>query len=815
MINKIVRKSMNKKKGLLAAIIVLLVISSVFVGISHFVYDTMSNNYEQLKIDSNVEDFRILTLPLDDEQFDKIYTTDIIEAMEEKFAISLEREESAKFTSDEGRNYSIIKYNDQAQIDKIILETGAYPTNQNEILIQPQAALQTGLTVGDKLTIGSTDYTISGTGYLIEYLMPSDFANNMIYPDFDKYMPVVMSPSAFENLDGNSPNIEFNNVYKGKFFNYNEKVNRRAAKYTKMENYKPLNVPVLDDNNNPQITKTGQLVTEEISRFLYVVDRDYMPTITGIENEIQGSQTTFVFLATLLSVITICLATLLVNSVFKSQRREMGIMKAEGISIPKLGLGFIGYMVIIIIIGGLVGAILSTFAAQAFRNVYSEMFMLKDYMITTDTIKLVIGDLAKIGIVMLIVIYFVSIRHNLNTPTLHLVKNISSEKTPKYNVGKHFKRLNFVRKYQLNLVLRNFSKTILLGFAVIVSSFLLLLGVMMYDSVHNMMDNMYGENFKFSYVVLYSNDSIHNEDEVENGMISKSVDLISVPRSSELEEPLTGKETISIEAYDFDQSTTVNLTDTDGNRLTNDYDGAIASSGIMKRYNLQIGDTITVKNPFKADADPVKIEIVAETDDYFLPYVYMPLDTFQATFDIRDDLINGYQSTEPLTVETKKQIMTEDPAAFVYEAADMEEVLGDSLRVLNIAIVIIGILASIIAFVALYSISSVIIESNSKTISVMKVLGYSSKEVRTMTIGIYKWLVIIIYLLSIPVLQLSIQSAVNAAMADMDFTIPIKLNIPLSLLGLGLIFIVFMISSTLTYKKIEKIKLAESLKADE
>ncbi|WOO86465.1 hypothetical protein RZE82_04970 [Mollicutes bacterium LVI A0039] len=47
MINKIVRKSMNKKKGLLASIIVLLVISSLLVGQSHFVYDTMGKNYQQ------------------------------------------------------------------------------------------------------------------------------------------------------------------------------------------------------------------------------------------------------------------------------------------------------------------------------------------------------------------------------------------------------------------------------------------------------------------------------------------------------------------------------------------------------------------------------------------------------------------------------------------------------------------------------------------------------------------------------------------------------------------------------------------------
>lgn len=816
MINKIVRKSMGKKKGLLFAIIVLLVISSMFVGISHFVYDTMDNNYTQIKIDSNVEDFRIYPLPVTDDIFKQLYTDDVIEGLERKFSVSLELEQLASYKSDKDgdRNYTIVKYNPSDQIDKVVLEDGKLPTAKNEILIQPQAASQAGLAIGDSLKIGNVNYKISGTGYLVEYLMPADFANNVLYPDFDKFMPVMMSASGYEGLNKDSDNLTFNRVYKGKFFKYKDSDNKRQKIYDRMVEYKQLNIPELDDNGKPQITKTGQLVTKEVNRFLVVLDRDFNPTISSIENEIQGSKTTFTFLARLLSIITIFLATILVNSVFKAQCREIGIMKAEGVSIPKLGFGFAFYMIVVIAIGGIIGSVLSTFGAEALRNVYAKTFMLKDYMITNDTIMLVASDLLKIGIVMIIVIYFISIRKNLNTPTLHLVKNISSEKTPKYNIGKIFKHLNFVRKYQLNLVLRNWSKTVLLGFAVLVSSFLLLLGILMYDSVHNMMDNVYGENFKFSYVVMYSKDNIKNEDEVENGMISKTMDLVSVPRAAELETPLTGKETVNFEAYDFDKSTTVNLSDTEGNRITNEYKGLIASSGFMKKYNLQIGDQITVKNPFKVDEN-VDVEIVAETDDFFLPYVYMPLDTFQSTFGIRSDMINGYQATGELTPAINKQIEKEDPAAFVYESADMEEMMGDSMQMLNIAIVIIAVLASIIAFVALYSISSVIIESNSKTISVMKVLGYSTKEIRKMTIGIYKWLVIILYILSIPLLQYSIQSAVNKAMADMDFSIPIKLNIPLSLLGLVLIFIVYMAASSLTYRKIEKIKLAESLKADE
>lgn len=814
MINKIVRKSMNKKKGLIVAITVLLVISSLFVGLSHFVYDTMENNYKQIQIDTNVEDFRLYALASDEDQLKDMYHDEFIEELEEEFAISLEVAESAKFSRDDERSYQIMKYNKDDEINTIIVEEGSLPENDNQILIQTQALEQANLKIGDKLEINDQDYEISGTGYLVEYLMPADFTNNLIQPNFDKFMPVVMNADGFDKLDRTDKELSFNYIFKGKFNEYDSLITNRLDTYKKIRSYEMLEIPVFDDNGLPQINSKGEVVTEEIDRFAFVMDRQMNLTISGVESEINSNQTTFTFLSMLLAVITIFLATILVNSVFNSQRREMGIMKAEGVSIPKLGFGFAFYMLILIIVGFLIGVYASTFAADAMRNIYDDTFMLKDYLITDNTVKTVIIQLSEVGIVMLAAIYFLSIRKNLNTPTLHLVKNISGEKAPKYNVGKLFKRMSFIRKYQLNLVLRNFSKTVLLTFAVLVSSFLLLLGALMYDAVHNMMDNIFGESFTYSYVVNYSENNIINEGEIENGYITESVILQDVPRADELEEPLTGEDSVTIEAYDFDNIDTVYLTNVDGEKITNNYDGIIASSGFMKNYNLQIGDIVTFENPYKAE-EQVELKIVEETSDFFLPYAYMPLDVFQEEFNIRDDMINAYHGTEDLTTALKNDIKDQDPSAMVYENIDMEEMLGDSMDLLNITIIIIATLAAIIAFVALYSISSVIIESNSKTISVMKVLGYSTNEVRIMTIGMYKWLVILIYVASIPALEKIIQVIVGIAMADVDFALPINLNYKLSLLGLVVIIAVYLIASNLTYRKIAHIKLSESLKSDE
>lgn len=815
MINKIVRRSMGKKRGLIIAISLLIVVCSLFVGLTHFVYDSMDSNYQQLQKDTNVEDFRLYPLSVSKQKADSIYTTQMLNKLEDKYEMNLEEQKLANYRPDDRkkRNYGISKFNKADKIDTILLASGELPLDSNEIIMQPQAAKYLNIKPGDKLKIADKDYELSGTGYFSTEIMPADFANNIIYPDFDKYIPIYMSESGFNDLDKNSVNLSFSTIYKGKFDKAYTS-DKRMEIYDKIIADSRIEIPVLDDNSQVQVTSEGQVISKEIDSFIFAQDRSINPNISSVEGEVKGTKTTFTFLASILSIITIFLAAILINSVFKAQRREIGIMKAEGISINKLGLGFVIYILVLIFFASIVGGFLSIYASMGMRNMYQEIFMLKDYKLANNVVISVVKDLSIIAILMIIVIYFISIRRNLKIPTLQLIKNISIEKAPKHNLSKLFSKFSFIRKYQINLLLRNVSKTLLLSFAVFVSSFMLLLGILTYTSINDMMDDTYGEHFQYNYQVQYSENNIKNENQVTDGYISVEAKLKGFSDEVELKEPLKDEDSVQVEAYDFDNSKTIHLNDTSGKAITNDLNGLIASSGFLKKYNLAIGDEIIIENPYKMDEE-LKLPIVSETNDFFLPYVYAPLDYFQSSLGIRDNMINAYHGKEKLTNEKRNQILQDDPGAVIFESSDLESMMGDSLNLLNLAIIIIAVLAAFIAFVALYAISSVIIDSNSKTISVMKVLGYTSKEVRIMTIGIYKYLVILIYIISIPLLQYLIQISVNHALADMDFNLTIKLNYFYSLIGLVIIVGVYLIASKLTYRKIEKIKLAESLKADE
>lgn len=808
MINKIVRKSMMKKKSLIFSIVILIIISSLFLSVSHLTYDTLTNNYNEMLKQTNVEDFSIYTIS----GYKDKYTDELISSVEEDNNITLEEKEQYNYTpQDGGLIYNIKEYDSQEVYNQIILDEGELPDGENEAVVLPHFLLENNLSIGDSINVGDYQYEIVGTAYFPEWIVPIDQTTGMFTPDLTKFAPIYVDSESFAQLKSDE-NFIYSLKYSGQFNDELTAIQKEEV-YDQIEDVENYNVafPLSDENGNPQLDENFEVITKEYLLFPYVQDLEMNFNINGVENEVQGSKTMFLSIAIILMLMTLFLTVILVNSVFKSQRREMGIMKAEGVSIAKLSFGFGIFIFLLTTISSFIGFLLGIPASHGMLSLYDDMFQIYDYPILNSVYTTVLIELLISVLVITISVYFVSIRKNLNQKTLNLIKNIGKDKLPKHRFKFFSRKLSFLRKYQFNIIVRNFSKTLLLTFGVFVSAMLFLLGTLMYTAISEMQNSTFTETFNYSYTVYYSNDYGLEED--ENSYISTSVNLVSVPNEGELENPITDETTFTLESYKFDENDYVNLTNDDGEKISSD-DGLVATSGFMKQYNLEIGDEIVFKNPYNVDEE-ITLPIVEVTDDFFLPYVYADLDYFQETLSLENNFVNSEYYGEELTNEIKNDIKEVNPQARILEIQDMDDAFGDSLSIIISFILIIWVLASIIAFVSLYAISSIIIDSNKKTISIMKVMGYTNSEIKKMTVGIYKWFVIVIYIGLIPIVEAVIKKIVNVATQDLDFTLDINLNYVTAFIGLIVILIVYLISERLAYRSIYKIKLAESLKADE
>ncbi len=124
-------------------------------------------------------------------------------------------------------------------------------------------------------------------------------------------------------------------------------------------------------------------------------------------------------------------------------------------------------------------------------------------------------------------------------------------------------------------------------------------------------------------------------------------------------------------------------------------------------------------------------------------------------------------------------------------------------------------LAFIISFIMMSTISNLIISSNSKMFSIMKALGYYDNEIKKICTNLFKWIIVVTYLLSLPIVKVVVHNLAENSMKEAGMLIKFELNFLYSALTLLILMISFYISSYLSNKHIKQIALSEALKINE
>lgn len=786
MVFKIVYKSLKKSKSLLFSVFLLFTLATMLLSLSTLTFNNLEKNYENKIDELSYEDYRFFTIaPLQssyDENFEKSF--------EEKFNSKIEKH-LYYIVDTKSMDYSINRFDDYT-INKIDLVEGKLPLNKNEILITPRTAKLNNLKIGDNYNLDETNYKISAIGFIPQYTQTLDLSTGVGSIDGSTFEAVYLNKEDYDNLTYNK-DTEFM-YYSAKF---NSEVTDEKKTYDSMTKNFYEQIPVLDEYNNPVLDENLNLVTKDVDLVTFVMDDKMNFPLTGLESEITGDKTMFKVLSAVVTSIAILLTIVLLNNIFKTQKREMGILKAEGISNSELGSRFTFLLTLIITASSIIGLSIAYFASSRLAQLILTLYEFENSPLSNDVILLTIKNLIIVILTVVIILYFIAIRRNLNKKVLHLVKNISNEKPPKYSFNFLKNSMSFKTKYQFNILIRNFSTTLILAFGVFISSFMLLMGVTMYSAVTSMVEQTYNEVFTYKYEMDYKN----NKDYKQNNysLLKETIDVVESTSKNKLED----NSTAVIFAFDSNNNQYINLKNSK-NKDINLKDG-IAISKIASIYlKVDIGDTLTIKNPYNNENVELKINDI--TSDGNSINLYADIDYIQNLFKVDNNFVTGEVSvTKPDEKNYEKVISIED------STKDLEKII----QVSSIVIGVISLFSMTISFITLVTISFIVINNNKKIISVMKVLGYSTSEITKMTTSSYKWIVIIVYFSSIPLFALIIQKIIDTAMKDMDFAFSININMYASVSAFILIYITYLISMTIAKRQISKIKLSESLKTDE
>lgn len=791
MLNKIVFNSLKKVKFLLVAVFFLFTLATMLLSLSTLTFDNLEESYAQTVIDKNYEDYRIFgldpSLPGYDAEFETKFEADF-DSQIEKHLYTIENYDSI--------DYSINEYQDY-QINQITVIDGTTPVNPGEIFIPVTLAELKSLKVGDTLTLDQ-DYTISGIGYIPQYTVNMDLATGKGGVGSKEFFGVYLNEQDYANITKNNELIYYSAAFNSPVADEKELFKQMTKKYyTTVPAFDEYGQILLDDNYMP--------ITQDLDLITFVMDNSLNFPLTGLENEITGQQTMFKVMSIVVTSIALMLTIVLFNNIFKTQKREIGILKAEGITNKELATKYTFSLFMILASATLIGFCTAYLLRDNLASLILTFYSFPITALTNDVvINAVILNLALVLVVTLVVYLFAIVR-NLKLPVLSLIKNIETEKLPRIQLKFLAKRLSFVNRYKLNILLRNLSTTFILIFGVFVSSFLLLLGVTMYTAISQMASATYGTVFTYNYEATYSDPTLFSQE--ETSLLKAQANVLSTTGEGKLQD----NSAITLYGFDSQNNEYINLQDPKSKAIEDDaFTQGIVLSKIAAVYlSAAVGDVLTIENPYHPEKE-IDLEVTEISNDGSSINAYVDLDTIQSDLQIDDNYVTGIVTNDNPTTVTDL-----DAKATITDVSELQAELETTVAASSAIVGVNALFAMTISFIALVTISSIVITHNRKTISVMKVLGYSNKEITTMTTSVYKWIVAIVYFVSIPLFQFLIQFIVDQAMKDMDFAITINIDYVASILAFVVIYITYYISMLFAKRSINKIKLSESLKLDQ
>ena len=185
--------------------------------------------------------------------------------------------------------------------------------------------------------------------------------------------------------------------------------------------------------------------------------------------------------------------------------------------------------------------------------------------------------------------------------------------------------------------------------------------------------------------------------------------------------------------------------------------------------------------------------------------IFMSNKEFCKVFDKDDDYYTGYFSNKELNIKEK------DVASCI-----TEDDLTKTSRQLNVSMgqmfYLINIFAVVLFVILIYLLTKLIIEKNTNSISMVKILGYNNGEIARLYLMATTWVVVISILLSIIISKEIIEVIYFEMMKDYTgwLSLYIAPKVYVEMLVLGIVS--YGLVAILQFRKIKKVPMDEALK---
>ena len=676
------------------------------------------------------------------------------------------------------------------KVNQVCIMEGKLPQSKNEIAIDRMYADNNNYQVGQTIKVGKKKLKITGLVALSDYSALFSKNSDLMF-DSVKFGVGIISKEEFKSFKDAK-------IYYNYAWTYNEVVDNEVNASNDFLNVLVRNVSGIDD-----------YIPQYANQAIH---------FTG--DDMGGDEAMMTVLLYIIIGILAFVFAITTKNTIESEAPMIGTLRAMGYTKKEMLIQYMTLPILVSLVACIVGNILGyTYFKDVMAGMYYGSYSLPTYVTIWSGDAFIKTTIIPF-IMMVLINYGILMKSLKLSPLKFMKRDIKKVKKNKKTLVLH--RLGFFSQFRLSVILNNLSGYITLFVGVLFAIILLMFGM----DMHPVLD--------------------HYQDIVVNNMTAKYQYILNTPESVDTTAIEQVFQTIPQEFRDsflsliddqYDEMYDNYKTKTKGAEAFSLYSlktlpestieedislyglqnnsqyihikslpkkGVYISKDVADKYNLKKGDRISLKESYKDLRYTFEIKGIYDAPGSMA--LYMSKSYFNEVFNCQEGYFNGYFSNKKITD------LKDDYIASTITQDDLTKVS----RQLNVSMgemfYLVEGFAIVMFIMLIYLLTKMIIENNKVSISMVKILGYTSKEIQKMYVHATTIVIMISTLLSFGITTWILSYAFKIVFEEYAGWLPFYVE--------GSVYIKMFIMTIISYlfvmmiqmRKIKKIPMDEALK---
>ena len=761
----------------------------VYVGIEAYM-DGMTSAADNFYKNNNLQDLNVMG-NLSDKDLDKIKSLDNVKDAEKKLVVN------AIDKDDKDKTY-LLSFIDSNNISKFhIIDGEKFDVNKKGTWVDNFYAEKNNLKVGDTIKIKYDTFSLE------EKILGLINVPDHIYDVKDESELVPNRESfGFVYLSVNEiPENYIKDLVMKEMKITDEKIFDKYVTNFNYKEYIPYNYIMVDVNKKKNVTSVKEDIEDNVSNAKAIVKIEDTLSYQRYQGEIdEGASYVGIFSGLFLFIAMLSVITTMTR-VVKKQKLQIGTMKALGIKNSKIVMHYVGYGFFVSLAAAIFGIILGKyFIGTFFLNMEMDYFEVPNGIPVVKPLSYLVALL--VVIVVSFITYLTCRKELFKKPAEALRNEVPNVKVSSLNLSTKgiFKKLNFSSKWNYRDILRNKFRTVTAVVGIVGCCMLIVCAFGMLNSMNHFIklqfEDLYNFNYKLSLKENIKDDELKVLTDKYGNNTSETLTI----------ETKIGKEREANTIFVTNAGNLVRFQNENGEFIkVNKNNGVYVTRKLAAQKNLKVGDTI--KWHIYGVNKYYESKIVGLTKDPQVQNLTMTKEYLESLdIDYKPDSL--YTNTDLKGIKDIKNV------SLVQDINELKNSLESMLSMMKSMIMLIIVFAIGLGAIIIYNMGILSYSEKQYQFATLKVLGFSDKKIRKIFVQQNNWITVLSIIIGLPTGYYMTSWIFKSVIADnYDFSAYINLSTYLIAI-IGTILVSIIVSRMLS-KKVNKIDMVSSLKANE